>query len=276
MRTDPHLDTGAMALGALPENEAAEYSEHLQSCETCVGELADFLETAAILGSSVAQAPPANLRRAVMEGIGHTAQLPPLTAPDSGGSTAGGNRLGRHRNTDEVEIPAVEGVPSAGEQEKLATVTVLNRPWYRRPQSLLAAAVAVLVLAAGSFFALNRGNSAPQVADSACVAGAADRSVIVPTVGAGGDVTLSPSCDAAVVKMPALPAPPAGKVYQLWVIKGGGATSVKVLDNQAQSGSTTATAEVHAGDTAVGVTLEPSPGSTKPTTKPIWVVPLSA
>src|ERR1700712_1397747 len=56
--TDQHLNTGAMALDALPPDEAAAFSLHLETCPTCSAELTSFLETAAILGSSVAQTPP--------------------------------------------------------------------------------------------------------------------------------------------------------------------------------------------------------------------------
>jgi len=73
--------TGAMALGALPEDEAALFADPLETCPSCAAELIGFLETAAILGSSVAQTPPASLRRTVMKAISQTPQLPPLTDP---------------------------------------------------------------------------------------------------------------------------------------------------------------------------------------------------
>src|ERR1700712_4101985 len=90
MTTDQHLNTGAMALGALPEDEAASFVDHLETCEVCAAELDSFRETAAILGSSVAQTPPASLRLAVMEAVARTPQLPPLTDPTSGTGAAPG------------------------------------------------------------------------------------------------------------------------------------------------------------------------------------------
>jgi hypothetical protein len=111
-----------------------------------------------------------------------------------------------------------------------------------------------------------------------CVAAAKDKSDLAPTVGAaaGGTVTLAPACDTAVVAMPKLPDPPAGKVYQVWVIKGKTASSVKVLNTSPGTPESAFTADVHAGDSAIGVTLEPSPGSAAPTTTPFWVVPLTS
>lgn len=269
---DPHLNTGSMALDALPQDEAAAFSLHLETCPTCSAELTSFLETAAILGSSVAQTPPASLRRSVMQAISVTPQLPPLT----GLSNAPDPALGRHRQDDPAmpEVPAeLQGPPT----NPLATVIAMRRPWYRRPQSLLAAAVAALVLG-GGVTAVVATRSPGQPSAIECVAAATDKSDLTPTVGAaaGGTVTLSPSCDTAVVAMPKLPDPPAGKVYQVWVIKGKTASSVKVLNSSPGTAAASFTADVRAGDSSIGVTVEPSPGSQTPTTDPFWVVPLAS
>ena len=78
---DMHLDTGALALNALPDDEAAEVEAHLATCDSCPAELAGFRETVALLGSVAAEAPPASLRRAIMARIAVTPQLPPLAPP---------------------------------------------------------------------------------------------------------------------------------------------------------------------------------------------------
>ena len=72
-----HLDTGAMALSALPDDERAEVEAHLATCDSCPAELAGFLETVALLGSVAAEAPPASLRRAVMVSLCHGRSTPP-------------------------------------------------------------------------------------------------------------------------------------------------------------------------------------------------------
>src|ERR1700712_686898 len=269
MTTDQHLNTGAMALGSLPEDEAVSFVDHLETCDICAQELAGFRETAAILGSSVAQTPPASLRRSVMEAVSRTPQLPPLTESTNGA-------LGRHRQ------PAVPVEPETGPstvdepEQQLATVIPLHRPWYRRTQGLIAAAIALLVIGGGAGGVIANNNSpAAQTAD-ACVAAAPDKSALTPNVGTGGDVSYAASCNTAVVNMPKLPAPPAGKVYQLWVLSGQKASSVGVVQQNADGSVPAVTTPVHAGNTAVGVTLEPAPGpSAQPTTKPLWVVPLS-
>ena len=269
MTTDQHLNTGTMALGALPDDEAVDYADHLADCPSCAAELTSFLQTAAILGSSVAQTPPASLRRSVMAAVAETPQLPPLTdAP-----------LGRHRSAASAPPVATVEVKDDEPVEVLATVIPLRRPWYRRPQSLLAAAVAVLVIGGGTTFALTRTSSAPPAASvAACVAAAPDKVVQKPTVGAaaGGNVTVSGSCDAAVVQVPTIADPPAGKVYQLWLLKGSTPTSEGVMTKQADGSFAAVDTSVHVGDTAVAVTVEPAGGSTAPTTTPFWVVPLTA
>lgn len=298
MSTDQHLNTGAMALGALPEEESLLFVEHLDSCPECAAELNGFLETASALGASVAQTPPASLRRSVMAAVAQTPQLPPLTLT--------GGELGRHRQAAETAVAGTAAVKSPARQtaaagsdvagtvpapaaasggtgeitatEGLADVIPMRRAWYRRPQALIAAAVAVLVIGGGTTLVVaNNSTGTPNVAS--CVASAPDKATLSPSVGTGGNVTLAPSCDAAVVHVPSLPDAPGGKVYQLWVIRGASASSVNqgVLRKNADGSYSAVEANVHAGDTAVGVTVEPGPaGSAQPTTTPLWVVPLSA
>src|SRR5664279_2944548 len=78
MASDPHLNTGALALDAMTDDEATEAVAHVADCESCAAELAGFLETAALLGSIAAEVPPSSLRRAVMAAIAITPQLPPV------------------------------------------------------------------------------------------------------------------------------------------------------------------------------------------------------
>jgi hypothetical protein len=283
MITDQHLNTGAMALGALPEEEAVLFVEHLDTCAECASELSGFLETASALGGSVAQTPPASLRRSVMAAVAQTPQLPPLTLT--------GSALGRHREAAEVatvEAAAAASAATGTEElpgraagtEKLADVIPMRRPWYRRPQALLAAAVAVLVIGGGTTLVVANNSTGPSKNVASCLASASDKSTLSPSVGSGGAVTLAPSCDTAVVRVPSLPDAPSGKVYQLWVIKGTGAgaatASVGVLKKKADGSYSSVDADVRAGDTAVAVTVEPGPaGSARPTTTPLWVVPLT-
>jgi len=267
MTTDQHLDTGAMALDALPDDEAAQYRDHLTGCPSCSAELAGFLETAALLGSSVAQTPPASLRKSVMEAIAQTKQLAPLRAVPAL-DTHILAELGRHRH------PAAQPAEQLS-AENLAHIIPIKRAWYRRPQALIAAAVALLVVGGGVTFAVSHPFAVTPSA-SECVAATANKAVIALTVGTGGHVTLAPDCDTALVTFPALADPPAGKVYQLWVMKGAASTSAGTITKSPTGGFVAAYAAVHAGDTAVAVSLEPAPGSAQPTPDPIWVARLTS
>jgi hypothetical protein len=84
-------------------------------------------------------------------------------------------------------------------------------------------------------------------------------------VAGGGRITvaLSPSHNDGVVVVSGMPVPPAGKVYQLWLLKGAAPTSVGVMAEGADSG-TVLLASLGGAD-HLGVTLEPTGGSATPT-----------
>lgn len=83
----------------------------------------------------------------------------------------------------------------------------------------------------------------------------------------GGTATLliSPSKDAAVVKMNGVPAPPAGKVYQMWLIPKDGSAPVSqgLMDEAALSKP--AVVKGIASASSLGITVEPLGGSAVPT-----------
>lgn len=245
---NPHLDTGAMALHALPDDEAERFLDHLDGCPSCAMELAGFRETVALLGSTFAQAPPASLRTSVLSAVRRTPQLPPVVAGEA-----------RHL------------APEGGARAKAARV------WYRRPVAWMTAAAAAAVLTVGTI-AVDRATSpAPdqQVALADCVAGATDTRVLDPGAGADGAVRFAPSCGAAVVDVSGLPALAEGRTYQLWVLAGDRARSVGVLDTAAAGRAQEWTATTGPGDTGIGITSEPAGGSPQPTSAPLWAVSLT-
>jgi anti-sigma-K factor RskA len=65
---DPHDLTAAYALDALDADETEAYERHLSQCEECREQLAELNEGAAALAfGSVAPAPPARLRAAILD-----------------------------------------------------------------------------------------------------------------------------------------------------------------------------------------------------------------
>lgn len=102
------------------------------------------------------------------------------------------------------------------------------------------------------------------------------REASVP-VSAGGTATvlISTSKDAVVVKMNGVPAPPPGKVYQMWLIpKDGSAPLSQGLMDEAAL-SKPAVVKGISSAAALGITVEPVGGSASPTFPTVAAAPLS-
>lgn len=261
---DLHLDTGAMALGALPDDERAQVAEHLATCESCTDELAGFLATVDMLGAAAAQAPPASLRRSVMAAIAVTPQLPPMVAPTPPADSP--------RHAADAVQPGSDAVSNV----------IPMRRWYRRPGALVAAAIAAVVIGGGTVVAINQaGDSSQQVAltPEQCVAQAADRQEITPEVGQG-NVIYAASCNAVTLDVTGLPDLPSDQAYQLWAVAAEQATqaprSLGLLDDASQGQPQLVTATTSPGESAVAITAEPAAGSAAPTGQIIWLSTLDA
>lgn len=277
MTADPHLDTAAFALHAVPADEIADVSDHLDTCESCSAELVGFLETAALLGSAAAEVPPASLRQSIMARIAVTVQLPPLT-----GSLQARPAAPRESEppTSAPEPPVVPG-PDAGEPsgrprgrhgaEDTSHGEVVRLEWYRRPAALIAAAVAAVVIGAGTIVAVNQTGDDNLAAPTPeqCIAQAADRTEITPATG-DGSVSYAPSCGAALVDVTGLPALPSDRTYQLWAIAGEEPRSLGVLPEASVGEQQIVAAQTQAGETVVAITDEPAGGSAAPTLPILW------
>ncbi|TQJ67236.1 anti-sigma-K factor RskA [Arthrobacter sp. SLBN-100] len=97
-------------------------------------------------------------------------------------------------------------------------------------------------------------------------------------VAGGGTATvlISSSEDAVVVKMNGVPAPPEGKVYQMWLIPKDGSAPVSQGLMDAEALSKPAVVEGIASAAALGITVEPVGGSTSPTLPTVAAAPLNA
>lgn len=240
---DPHLSIGAHALHALPADEAGVFDAHLADCQTCMDELGGLRAAAAMLGAAEARRPPAALREQVLAAAAGTAQDPPLTPVV---------RLGSRRPR--------RNAPSQADS------------WYRRPAGWLVAAAAVLVIGGGITWSVLSGQQAtPTATMQQCVTEDQSAATVIPTVGDGGSLVRSDSCKAVLVNLPKMPTPPAGKAYQLWMIKGTTPISAGLVPSL---DGAVVPLSMSAGDVTVAVTVEPAAGSEQPTGKPIWAVPL--
>jgi anti-sigma factor RsiW len=236
-RTDLHLAIGAHALHALPAEEARAFEAHLPDCPTCAEELSGLRATAAVLGSAQARRPPAELRDRVLAAASDIRQDPPQLP-----SAATGDRAGRHGRRS------------------------------RRPLGLLAAAAAVLVIGGGITWSVLAGRQeSPSVAMQQCVLDDRSAATMAPMVGDGGSLIRSDSCEAVLVQVPAMPSPPSGMAYQLWMMKG---TEPVPMGMVAGRQATMVPMAMRAGDSAVVLTIEPAAGSARPSSAPVWAAPL--
>ncbi|WP_307035127.1 anti-sigma factor [Arthrobacter sp. B3I4] len=149
----------------------------------------------------------------------------------------------------------------------------------RRPQGmrnwLVGVAAAALIAVGGvgvGAYVANQNDPLNQVMQ----AGDVRKATIEVKGGGTASLTLSSSKDAAVVKMNDVPAPPAGKVYQMWLIPKDGSAPVSkgLMDAEALSKPAVVTGIGSAA--SLGITVEPAGGSKMPTTPTVANAPLGA
>ncbi len=226
MTIDLHSFTAPYALDALDELERARFEAHLETCEDCRNELAGFANTTSRIGESMRHDPPPMLRERLMAEI--------ATTP----------------------------------QQRRTIVQTPGR--IRRALPGLAVAAALLL---GGFgvggYALEHQRA--QDLDSRNVAitsilGAEDASTETKVFDNGGTVRMisSASQDSALVVAKNIPAPPDGKVYQVWMIDDAGPRSEGTMTTE----GTMIMRDIGGAD-RMAVTVEPAGGSKQPTTPPI-------
>jgi anti-sigma-K factor RskA len=183
-----------------------------------------------------------------------TSQLPSQEglAPEAAGDEPGADELAKARQRRE------ERRRPAGTRRWLAGIAA-------------AAAIALGGVGVGSYIA-DQNDPLNQVVRAGDV-----REASVP-VAAGGTATVlvSSSEDALVVKMNGVPAPPEGKVYQMWLIPKDGSAPVSQGLMDAEALSKPAVVEGIRSAAALGITVEPVGGSASPTLPTVAAAPLGA
>ncbi|MFI8255236.1 anti-sigma factor [Streptomyces filamentosus] len=244
--TDAHTLAAAYALGALDDDERRAFDTHLQTCEACRQEAAEFEATTARLAAAVSQPPPAAVKAQVMAAVDGVRQLPP-------------------------RVPAASTAPALG--------GILRR---RAVPLALAASVAAAVLGGVAVWQTQNGQELEEQArqtqqqlDAVSAVLAAPDARTVHGKAANGALTTVVSSDQqnkAVFTAADLPAPGAGKTYQLWLDHDGTMLPAGLIDHD---GTVVLTGDpADAG--AVGLTLEPDGGSPQPTTAPLLLMALPA
>ncbi|HWS32829.1 MAG TPA: anti-sigma factor [Actinoplanes sp.] len=235
MSEDVHALVGAYALDALDDLERMAFSRHLRECEPCRVEAAELQETVTRLADGAWSVPPPSLRDSVLAEIATTRQI----------------------------------APAGPEQSR-------RNPKPRRLRLVAAAAAVVAVVGAGAAVWTvqdQRVRQAETLAEQARTSESRLRSILAAPdlvvreqrLTSGGRVTMAMSRlrDAGVVTLVADGAPGSDRVYQLWTIHGETPSSAGAM----AVGQSTMVQVVEglSGTSAIGVTVEPAPGSTTPT-----------
>ncbi|MFE6222541.1 MULTISPECIES: anti-sigma factor [unclassified Streptomyces] len=244
--TDAHTLVAAYALGALDDTERGDFDAHLRSCEACRREAAEFRATTARLAAAVSQPPPAAVKTRVMAAVDGVRQLPPR-----GRATGTAPALGGALRRRAVPLALAASVAAA----TLGGVAV----WQTR---------------AGDDLAEQARQAQRQLDEVGAVLAAPDARTVHGRAANGALTTVvsSEARNKAVFSAANLPAPGAGRTYQVWLDHDGTMLPAGLLD---RDGTVVLTGDpADAG--AVGLTLEPAGGSPRPTTAPLLVMALPA
>jgi anti-sigma-K factor RskA len=223
---------GAYALGALPELEARLFERHLMGCEACQDELQRLQQAADALPRSVTpyEAPP-SLKASLMDVVNAEA--------------------------------AAGGVPRA--EPRAAKARVRGRWLPRvRPAFAFAAAAAAIALA---FYGGTRLDGDGGSGDPRTVAAEVDGKRMPD----GSASLLIPENDdrGAVLRVQGLPDPGRGRVYQVWVQRGGEVVPVSIFGVDSRGAGAAAIPESLEDVSAVMVTRERDGGAKAPTEVPV-------
>jgi hypothetical protein len=245
LRHDLHSLTGAYALDAIEGGaERDRFNRHLSRCQSCAAEVRGFREVATTMAFAAAAEPPPGLRAQVLTAAARTRQLPP-----------------------EVRTHA---------RPKRTPASLPWLPW-------LSGAVAMAGIAVAVFFGLAQAHTQSQLNQLkqqdqalALVLSSPQVKVLSHQVIKGGTATvvLAASRHELAVATSGLPALPAGKVYQLWLIHGTQAVSAGLLPAEVSGQTRAVLATGVASGDALGLTVEPAPGAKAPTKPILLALPL--
>jgi predicted anti-sigma-YlaC factor YlaD len=266
LRQDLHALTGVYALDALERGaERDRFDRHLSRCQSCASEVRGFREVGTALAFAAATEPPPELRDRVLAAVARTRQLPPEVSSHARPRRARTQMpwvpwLAGAVATIAIVLAVIFGFANAHTQQQLNAARAQN-------QALAAAKARVEA-------ALNQAREHDQAL--AQILGAPHVTLLSQRTTKGGVavVVLDAAKRQLVVATSGLPALPAGKVYQLWLIGPVKIVSAGLLPS-AQNGVTTPVVAtgIIKGD-KLGLTVEPAPGTAQPTTTPILALPL--
>lgn len=242
-------EAAAYALRSLEDDERRRFERHLAGCPRCREEVESMRRTAAALPEPTPLAPPSALKDRVMAAVRAEASSeervrPPIPERQSPAAEPWRLRRGRRAADRGRPRPTFSFLPPRLHPGAVVGVT---------------AAVAALVVVA--VLALGGGTSTRTYA------------AMVRPPGAGASLTVLGQTGR--LHFSRLPAPPSGRIYEVWFQRAGQTVTPTRTLFASSSGSVALRGSLH-GVRAVMVTAEPRPnGSRVPTTAPIIVVSLA-
>jgi anti-sigma-K factor RskA len=237
-----HALAGAYAVNAIDDEfEREKFERHMRRCQQCEGEVRGLTETATRMAFGTSLPPPPGLRERVLSAISGIRQLPPIT----------GREAPRSRRWWTGRLPMLS---------------------YSLAMASVGVAIVLLIALIGARHQLDQARA--RNAALARVLAAPDSHAVTQATSAGGRVTLvySLRVHAMIVTTHDLPAPPPGKVYQLWYIGPPKVRSAGLLPaGQVGRAGPVLSSGLARGD-EIGLTIEPAGGTRLPTTQPILIV----
>jgi anti-sigma-K factor RskA len=223
---------GAYVLGALDPGERGEIERHVQECKRCGQELVELQGAAEILPRSVPQLrPPAGLKDRIMGSV----------------EAEAASRQPRVRDA---------GAVRAAERPRLGRL-------FGRPLTAAAMAAAVAVAVAGIVVLGGRRVSPPG-------ARVLSARITDPSVAARARASVRVVGNHATLQVRALPHPPPRRVYQVWLQRPGGSPVAAGSTFIVRTGTVEVRRPLRRGQRVL-VTIEPAPGSSRPTRPPLIV-----
>jgi anti-sigma factor RsiW len=229
----PWADTlAAYLLGALPEDERAEFERHLETCERCRDEAASLQSSVDVLAVAVPPVkPPRELRDRIMREVRAEAEL--LNAAGTGADRPPARRRGLRGL---FPRPAITAAAAAG--------------------ALALGILAGVAIVDGGDGGSGERTLAARITDPT-VAGTARASVVVKG-------------EEARLVVHGMPATERGRVWQVWLKRSGTSPVPAGATFELRSGSVAIPRKVIPGDQVL-VSSEPDGGSRSPTRPPIVV-----
>jgi hypothetical protein len=245
-------DAGAWVLGALPDDEHERFAAHLAGCVICQREVSELQMVADTLPLAAPQvAPPPELKERIMAAVRAEAAVLEAAGPEA----------------DVVPAAPPGAEPAAAPERPRPEKPKRERRWFRMPSLALrplpaAALAAVLIaLGIGGGVLLSNGPSGRTV-----------RAQVVAPSAPAARASLTVADNRATLKVRDFPAPPSGRVYQVWLKRAGRPPDPTTALFRVRGGD--ATVDVPGsmrGVDQVLVTAEPDGGSRAPTRAPVII-----